>query len=109
MKLSDPFGRMERRHQAGYESMKKALIEGGITTRTGALATMKASRYQVIRVLFFSLVISVLLSLLFPSAMLLFGALLIFISVLAITSYLNGKRYTYRYIEEELNQFQKTE
>lgn len=106
MKLNDPFGRMERRHQIGYESMKKALEEGGITTQAEVLQVLKASRKQVLQVLCYSLTIALLLALLIPAAMVLFGSVLILVSVLAITSYLNGKRYTRRYIEEELNHHQ---
>ena len=102
MKLNDPFGRMEARHQKGYESMRTALREGGIATPEAAHELIRQALRRGAAMLAVGLLLLVLVSLLFPKFAPLGLGLGIFLVVWVVTSTLNGRRYIVRFIEEEL-------
>lgn len=102
MKLNDPFGRLEARHQRGYETMRTSLMQAGIATPEAArevvsMAWRKAARILAVALLFLLLVMSLL-----PKAMPLVLGLGLFLVVWVTSSTINGGRYVKRYIEEEL-------
>lgn len=102
MKLSDPFGRMERRHQVGYETMREALNSSGIDTVEKAGHLIRQSKTRMIRFLGIVLIILFLIFLFLPNMLPIALGLAVFLAVWAITSTVNGIRYIQRYIEEDI-------
>ncbi|MFW2366395.1 MAG: hypothetical protein ACN4GW_08255 [Desulforhopalus sp.] len=102
MKLNDPFGRMERRHQEGYITMRDAMIRGGIDTPDAAKNLIEVAKKRAITFLSVGLVICLFVILVSPSALPVALALCGFLAVWAITSARNSKRYIERFIKEEL-------
>ena len=102
MKLSDPFGRLEARHQKGYESMRKALREAGVSEPEAAAELMKQAIRRAVSVVTAGLLLLLPVSLLWPKLAPLGLGLGLFLVVWVVTSTLNGRRYIKRYIEEEL-------
>ena len=102
MKLSDPFGRMERRHQVGYESMRDALKNSGTDTVEKAEALIRRSKIRVFRFLAGVGITLVLVFFFLPKLLPLAFGLAVFLSVWAVSSTVNGSRYIQRYMEEDL-------
>ena len=102
MKLTDPFGRMERRHNAGYKSMRDALQRAGIDTPQAAREVVKQSKQRALKVLIVGLVLMLLLACLLPQTLPIAIAIALFLLVWIATSTVNGKRYIQRYIDEDL-------
>jgi Flp pilus assembly protein TadB len=100
--MNDPFGRLERRHQAGYEAMRDSLRKGGVKTKEEARELMRGSEQRVIKFLAIALGVALLLTLLFPSAVPVVLAAALFLLVWVITFTINGRRYINRFIEEDL-------
>ena len=102
MKFSDPFGRMERRHQAGYKTMREALNKSSIDTVEKAGELIRQSKNRMIRFILFVLIILFLIFLFLPDMLPIAFGLSVFLSVWAVTSTVNGIRYIQRFIEEDL-------
>lgn len=102
MKLNDPFGRMERRHQAGYESMAAALRKSGIDTPEAAQELIQQSKKRMQTFLGAVLIVLMLVILLLPKALPVVICLAVLFLVWVINSAVNGQRYIKQYIEEEL-------
>ncbi len=102
MRLNDPFGRLERRHQQGYEAMRKALQDAGIRTRPAAQEVAREAGRRAILLLSVGLLSLLLLAGVLPNAAPLALALAVFLAMWVVASTLNGRRYIRRYIEEEL-------
>lgn len=102
MKFNDPFGRMERRHQLGYESMRDSLRRGNIDTPEAAMELIKTSKQRALKLLGVGLLLFLVALIFMPNAMPLAFGLLLFLVVWVTTSTTNGKRYIQRYIDEEL-------
>ena len=102
MKLNDPFGRMQRRHQAGYEMMRSALINAGIDTPKQAEDAIRQSWQRGFKILGVGMLLLLLLLSLFPTGSPLILALALVMVVWVISSNLNGQRYIKRYINEDL-------
>ncbi len=102
MRLNDPFRRVERRHQQGYESLRKTLQEAGVRTPGEAQALAREAGRRAVAVLSVGLLCLLLLAGLLPGSAPLALALGIFLAVWVITSTLNGRRYIRRYIQEAL-------
>jgi len=104
MKLNDPFGRMERRHQMAYETMCEAMRRSGVNTEQAAHEIIRQAKDRAMKFLGIGVLVLLLAAFLVPRAalplLLGLGALLI---VWTIKSTLNGRRYILRYIDEELN------
>ena len=109
MKLNDPFGRLESRHQRGYESMKASLQQAGIDTPAAAETIMKQAWKRAAMVLGGGLLIMALVALLIPKALPLALGLGLFLLVWVVSSNINGQRYIRRYIEEDLGEGSKGE
>lgn len=103
MRLNDPFGRLERRHQAGYEAMRDALRQAGVATPAAAHGIIIKARKRGLVLVSVCLLSSLLAALLLSKMAPLVIALSLFLLVWVATSTLNGQRYIQRYIEEELN------
>ena len=106
MKLNDPFGRMESRHQRGYESMRDTLRNGGIDTPEAALQIINESKKRAQNFLIIGLIAFLLAALLWPEGRVVSLSLVLFFVVWVITSANNGQRYIRRYIDEELSKDQ---
>jgi hypothetical protein len=103
MKLNDPFGRMARRHQTGYESMRAVLQNAGIETPEAARAIIRKTRVRAVKFLAVCLVLFLLSAWLLPNGLVVSLFFAILVAVWVVTWMINGKRYIDRYIEEDLN------
>ena len=102
MKLNDPFGRMEKRHQANYEMMRDAMQKGGITTVQAAEDIIRKSKSRSVRFLSVVLAILFLVFCLVPRIMPALVCLAVILGLWTVNSIISGKRYVERYIDEEL-------
>jgi uncharacterized membrane protein len=102
MKLNDPFGRMERRHQMAYATMCDAMRRGGIDTEQAAHELIQQARSRALKFLGIGTLLLLLVALLVPKAMPLILGLAVLLIVWTINSTMNGRRYILRYIDEEL-------
>jgi len=102
MKFNDPFGRMESRHQLGYESLRDTMRKSGIDTPTAAWKIVEQSKTRALNYIGIGVAVLLLVTWVFPKAMpftLSFG---IFMAMWILKSTINGKRYIQRYINEVL-------
>lgn len=102
MKLNDPFGRMARRHQTGYESMRAVLQNAGITTPEAAREVIRKTRVRAVKFIAVCLVLFLLSAWLLPNALVVSVFFSVLIIVWVATWMVNGQRYINRYIEEDL-------
>jgi len=102
MKINDPFGRMEKRHQANYEMMRDAMQKGGITTVQAAHDVIKQSKNRSLKFLSVVLVILFLIFCMVPGIAPALVCLAVILILWTVNSIVSGKRYVDRYIEEEL-------
>lgn len=102
MNLNDPFGRLERKHQRGYEMMRDVMRKGAVKTPYAAEEIIRQSKTRAVKFLVIGLVLFLLAILLVPKAFMVAFCLLLFLVVWVVTSTINGKRYIERYINEEL-------
>jgi len=102
MKLNDPFGRLESRHQVGYESMRDSLRRGGINTPQAAFKVIKKSKNRAVKYYIIGIALLLLVFLLLPKATPLVFGLVVFFVVWVASSTFNGQRYVQRYIDEDL-------
>jgi len=102
MKLNDPFGRLESRHQLGYESMRDTLSSSGIDTPQGAQDIIKKSKKRAMKFLGVGMVLAVPTILLLPKAMPVTISLTLFFVVWVVKSNMSAQRYIQRYIDEDL-------
>jgi hypothetical protein len=102
MKLNDPFGRMELRHQTGYESMRDTLRKSGIDTPQAALEAIGQTKKRALKYTGVITVLFLPMMLLLPKALPVTLSLALFLVVWVAISALNGQRYIQRYIVEDL-------
>lgn len=103
MKLNDPFGRMERRHQVGYEVVKDSMVRNNIDTAEAARGIIKDTKKRALKFVAAALVISLLTYLLLPRAIIIVGAAGLLLGAWVFNWTVNAERYISRYIDEELN------
>lgn len=103
MKLNDPFGRMENRHQRGYEAMRDTLHRCGIKTPEAALEIIRQSKKRAQHYITIAVAVFLLTAVLWSNAIPVTLSLVLFFTVWVITSAINGQRYIRRYIDEELS------
>ena len=96
MKMSDPFGRMERRHQAGYEAMRDALSSANINTPDKAREIMQQSKSRAVKFIFLFSIVLIAVGSFFPDGIAIALAVAIFLMVWVISSTVNGHRYIRR-------------
>lgn len=102
MKLNDPFGRLESRHQTGYESMRDTLRANGIDTPEAARETIKRSKQQGLKYIGVGLAVLLPMIWLLPKAMPVTVSLALFLVAWVASSTHSGQRYIQRYIDEDL-------
>ncbi|MCW8905783.1 MAG: hypothetical protein OQL28_00910 [Sedimenticola sp.] len=102
MKLNDPFGRVERRKENSYQSLRQSLLESGVDRREAAEALLKGmlKRALIGALVLLSLVAILVLLLPQSRAAILLVGLVILLWLLAST--LNAYGLIRRYIAEEL-------
>jgi len=103
MKLNDPFGRLEKRHQTNYEMMRDAMQKGSIDTVGAAQDVIKQSKNRSLKFLSVVLVVLLLILCLFPNLMPALVCLAFIVTLWTVNSMISGKRYVDRYIKEELH------
>lgn len=102
MKINDPFGRLERKHQAGYEAMRDSLHKAGVRTESAALELMQASEQRIMKFGAIALAVAVLLAFAFSTYATIVICAAMFLVAWLFSFTVNGRRYIKRYIEEEL-------
>ena len=102
MRLNDPFGRLQRRHQAGYEMTREALRKSGVDSPGAAQDAIRLAWKRSFRFMGVGMLLLLLFMFFIPSAAPLVLGLALFMVVWAVSSTLNGQRYIKRYIDEEL-------
>jgi len=102
MKLSDPFGRRERRNQMAYETVRDALSQAGIDTPKAAQEIIRQSKNRSLKFFGAGLVIFLLAIVLLPKAIPVTSFLAVLLAFWVIKSTINGQRYIQRYIDEEI-------
>ena len=102
MKLNDPFGRMESRHQLGYESMRDAMRKSGINTAKEAWQVIQQSKKRAFQYICIGVAVLLVVTVVLPKALPVTLSLAIFMVVWIASSTINGQRYIQRYIEEDL-------
>ncbi|MGI9537631.1 MAG: hypothetical protein ACR2PB_11210 [Desulfocapsaceae bacterium] len=107
MKLNDPFGRMERRHQVGYEAVRDSMFRNNIDTVTGARTIIKDTKKRAFKFVVAAIVAGLLTYLLLPKALVAVGAVIALAGAWVTAWTINGERYINRYIEEELSSDRK--
>lgn len=103
MKLNDPFGRMERKHEAEYEAMRTSLRKSGINNPIKARELIRESKERIYKTVGIVLVIFLLFVAAFPKTLPVALCITVLILVMCFKSLVSGKRYIERYIEEELS------
>ncbi len=102
MKINDPFGRLERRHQIGYEAVRDSMARNNIDTPEAARGVIKDTKKRALKFIAAAAVIALLTYLLFPRAIIIVGGVAVVIGAWVISWTINGERYISRYIDEEL-------
>jgi hypothetical protein len=102
MKLNDPFGRMARRHQAGYEAMRDALRRSGTETAEAAWAIYTQAKKRGLNFIGIGSAILFLVTIILPQALPITLSLALLLIAWVISSTINGRRYIERYINEDL-------
>ena len=103
MKLNDPFGRMERRHQVGYEAVRDSLTRNNIDSVDGARKIIRDTKMRALKFVIGAAAALGLTYLLVPSFLIGVGAVVVLAGAWVIAWTVNGERYVNRYIEEELS------
>ena len=103
MKLNDPFGRLETRHQTGYESMRDTLRGIGIDTPEAAQEVIKNFEKRAMKSMVVGIALLLLVTLLLPKLFPVTASLGLFLVAWVLSSNYNGKRYIQRYIDEDLD------
>lgn len=102
MKLNDPFGRLERRHQVSYQAVRDSLQRGGVNTEEAALEIIKNTQKRALLFAGSAAALTGLTALVFPGALLLVAAFSVLFSAWIIAWTVNGGRYIRKYIEEDM-------
>ena len=102
MKLNDPFGRLESRHQLGYETMRDTLRNSGIDTPQAAQEVIDKSKKRGLKSVGVAIVLLLPLIVLLPKAMPVTISLVLFFVVWVFKSNISAQQYVQRYIDEDL-------
>ena len=102
MKLNDPFGRLELRHQTGYETMRETMRNNGIDTPEAAREVIREAKKRAMQYIGWGMAVLLPMLLLLPEMRPVTISLAFFLVVWIVKSTLNGQRYIQRYIDEDL-------
>ncbi|MGB0723061.1 MAG: hypothetical protein ACPGU7_11780 [Gammaproteobacteria bacterium] len=100
--MNDPFCRVEKRRERGYNAVRGALEANGVDTveaAEGVRDSMKRNAWIVAAVV---LAVGAVMSLVFPSLTGLFAVIVVAAWLAVMNTALNGQRHVKRYIAEEL-------
>ena len=103
MNLNDPFGRVARREQQEYESLRDSLKESGVNSRSDADVILERIRARGTKIVTVIAIITLLVALLYPGALtvsLIFAGLAL-LWVFKMTK--NARQHIQRYIDEEIS------
>jgi hypothetical protein len=102
-RLNDPFGRLQRRDEAGYATVKAALVRAGMRDRAAVERVIARTRARV--TVFIAVVCAVLIpaAAVWPRAAPVTLALGVLLVAVAVNSLIKGSRHLRRYIDEELD------
>ena len=103
MNINDPFGRMAKRHQTGYESVRATLQQAGIDTPQAAREIIRRTNIRSAKIVGFCLLALLLIAMLLPKLLPVALAIAFLILVWITTWVINGRRYIKRYIDEALD------
>lgn len=104
MKLNDPFGRLDRQHQLGYESTRETMRRNNINTPEAAMEMFHRSRERALKFLAIVLGLTLPVIFFFPKARVITFCVAIFVLVWVLKSIGNARRYIQRYIDEDLKE-----
>ncbi|TVO77687.1 hypothetical protein [Sedimenticola selenatireducens] len=104
MNLNDPFGRVEQKKQGSYDSLRRSLIEAGVTTRAQAEGVMQGMRKRAIVILLLVGFITIVAVFFFPSISALVIVLAVIILFWLLVTTLNGFNFVKRYVKDELSE-----
>ena len=103
MDINDPFGRMKRRHQTGYEALRGSLTRSNIDTEEGARKIIRDTKVRALKFVIGAAAVLLMTYLFLPGLLVGVGAITILASTWVFIWTINGERYVNRYIEEELS------
>lgn len=103
MKLNDPFGRMELRHQTGYESMRNTLRDSDIDTPQAAQEIIRQTKERAMKYIGVIAAVFLPLFILLPKVLPVTVSIAVFLMAWIVISAINGNRYIQRYIDEDLS------
>ena len=104
MNMNDPFGRVERKQQGNYDSLRRSLQEAGITTRSQAETVLQGMRKRAIVILLSVALITIAAVLFFPSASMLIIVLAVILLFWLLVTTLNGFSLVKRYMKDDLSE-----
>lgn len=102
MKLNDPFGRLELRHQTGYETMRDTMRASGVDTPKAAREVIRESKKRAMKYIGVGMAVLLPMMLLLPKLLPVTVSLALFLVAWVAKSFLNGQNYIQRYIDEDL-------
>ena len=102
MNISDPFGRMQDKHQRNYESLRLSLKKAGLSNRADAEALLVKLRWRGIWGLAFIALVTLILTLTVPELRLFILACGILLGFWLSKTSINSQEYIKRYIRTEL-------
>jgi hypothetical protein len=103
MNINDPFGRLAKRHQTGYESIRASLQQAGINTPQAAREIIRKTNIRSLKIVGSCLLALLLIAALLPKMLPVALGIAFLILVWITTWVINGRRYIKRYIDEDLN------
>jgi len=103
MNLNDPFGRLQQRDEAGYDSMRQKLQGAGIDSADRARQVIVNTRRNVLTFGAIVVLSALLLLGLLPTLAPITLSLALLLLVIAGNALIKGQRYLKRYIAEELD------
>lgn len=103
MKLNDPFGRVEQRKQNSYQSLRRSLIESGVSGRASAEVLLKGMLRRALYGALIVLLLTAVLVLLLPQSAAVTLAIAVVILLWLLGTTFNAYGFIRRYIDEELS------
>ena len=103
MKLNDPFGRVEQRKQNSYQSLRRSLIESGVSGRESAETLLKGVLRRALYGALIVLLLAIVLAAALPQSAAVTLVLAVVILLWLLVTTFNACGYIRRYIDEELS------
>lgn len=103
MKLNDPFGRMARRREREYDSLRQSLLKAGLTDRQQAEALLETLKKRSKTGLWVVIPLTLVAALLLQEYAIFIGAFGLLATLWLTNTLRRGQEYISRYIQEECN------